>query len=156
MKNLIKEVSNFTAGTEPQVLSVGGEKLGALICYEDLIPTHVRKTVQQGATFLLNIANDSWFGNTACPYQHLALSVFRSVEHKVPLVRGTNTGVSSFIEPTGEITQVSELQTKTILHGGIRTPHIKTIYTRFGDWFPLLNCLLLLIGIVIRRHISLP
>ncbi|HLD75307.1 MAG TPA: apolipoprotein N-acyltransferase [Bdellovibrionota bacterium] len=147
IKDWIKEVSNFTPGTRPRVFSINGEKLGALICYEDLIPSHVRKTVRKGATFLLNIANDSWFGKTACPYQHLALSVFRSVEHKVPLVRGTNTGISSFIEPTGEITQASELQVKTILHGGIKTPGIKTFYTRFGDWFPLLNCLFLLLAL---------
>ncbi|MBI2608847.1 MAG: apolipoprotein N-acyltransferase [Deltaproteobacteria bacterium] len=137
LKNLIKEVSNFTAGTLPKVFTFKGEKLGALICYEDLIPSFVRKTVLEGATFLLNLANDSWFGESACPYQHLALSVFRSIEHKLPLVRATNTGVSSIIYPTGEIAFKSELGEQSILYGGIRPPHLKTFYTQYGNVFVL-------------------
>jgi len=149
LKSLIKEVSNFSQGTLPKVFSFKGEKLGALICYEDLIPSFVRKTVLEGATFLLNLANDSWFGESACPYQHLALSVFRSIEHKMPLVRATNTGVSSFIYPTGEIVYQSELGSQSILYGSIRPLHLKTFYTQYGNVFVLL-CGIFLFLIVLK------
>ena len=36
---------------------------------------------------MVNITNDAWFGATSEPYEHLALAVYRAVEHRVELVR---------------------------------------------------------------------
>ena len=36
-------------------------------------------------------------------HEHLALAVFRAVEHRVDLVRAVNTGVSVFIDATGRV-----------------------------------------------------
>ena len=51
----------------------------------------------------MNITNDAWFGRTAEPYQHLALAVFRSVEHRLEMVRAVNTGVSAHIDAGGRV-----------------------------------------------------
>ncbi len=150
LKKLIKEVSDFSSGKKVQVFPLQGERMGALICYEDLISSFVRAVVKGGATFLLNVVNNSWFGESACAYQHLALSVFRSIEHKVPLVRCTNTGISAFIDATGFIQTQSKLGEKIILSSSIQSPRITTFYTKFGDVFALMCCLILafiLIGI---------
>ena len=69
-------------------------RLGPLICYEDILPGFARRVAKLGPNAFVNITNDAWFGRTAEPYQHLALAVFRSVEHRLEMVRAVNTGVS--------------------------------------------------------------
>jgi apolipoprotein N-acyltransferase len=54
---------------------------------------------------MVNITNDAWFGATSEPYEHLALAVYRAVEHRVELVRAVNTGVSAFIDAAGRVYQ---------------------------------------------------
>ena len=56
-----------------------------------------------GPNAFVNITNDAWFGRTAEPYQHLALAVFRSVEHRLEMVRAVNTGVSAHIDAAGRV-----------------------------------------------------
>ncbi|MES1205235.1 MAG: nitrilase-related carbon-nitrogen hydrolase, partial [Pseudomonadota bacterium] len=77
--------------------------LGPLICYEDILPGFTRGAAKLAPNLLVNITNDAWFGKTAEPYQHLALSVFRSVEHRLEMVRAVNTGVSAHIDAVGRV-----------------------------------------------------
>lgn len=77
------------------------------ICYEDTIPALVREAVidKDGAKadFLVNISNDGWFGYSAELAQHLHVSVFRAIEHRIGIARAVNTGISGFIDPSGRI-----------------------------------------------------
>ena len=61
-----------------------------------------------GPNAFINITNDAWFGRTAEPYQHLALAVFRSVEHRLEMVRAVNTGVSAHIDAAGRVRAQTE------------------------------------------------
>ena len=54
---------------------------------------------------LVNLTSDSWFGAQTEPWEHLALSVFASVELRVSLVRAVNSGVSALIDPNGRLLQ---------------------------------------------------
>ena len=97
-------VRNYSAIRKEKEVSDGaGVKFGVLICFEDTIPELSRNFVKKGADFLVNITNDGWFKETKAPYQHLAASVFRAIENRVPLVRAANTGVSCFIDSRGRI-----------------------------------------------------
>ena len=51
----------------------------------------------------MNISEDGWFGNSVGPYQHFSHSVFRSIEEGKSLIRSANNGISSFINPKGQI-----------------------------------------------------
>jgi apolipoprotein N-acyltransferase len=64
-------------------------------------PGFARRVAKLGPNAFINITNDAWFGRTAEPYQHLALAVFRSVEHRIEMVRAVNTGVSAHIDAAG-------------------------------------------------------
>ena len=78
--------------------------MSTLICYEDVLPRFTRSAVREGNPHLLvNITNDSWFGDTQEPWVHLALAKFRAVEHHRALVRSTNSGVSAFVDPVGRV-----------------------------------------------------
>ena len=104
---IFPEASNFARGSEPTVFPFahGGRsyKLAPLICYEDILAGWARKVAALEPDLFVNITNDAWFGPTAEPYQHLALAVYRAVEHRTPMVRAVNTGVSAAIDANGRV-----------------------------------------------------
>ena len=79
--------------------------LGPLICYEDVVTGFARAVAGQagGIEVFVNLTNDSWFGPGSQPWEHLALAQFRSVEHRIPMVRSVNSGPSSAIDRSGRI-----------------------------------------------------
>ena len=109
LREAIPEISNFSRGTETTTfpIDVRGKRysLGPMICYEDIIPAFGRRLFadKNPPNLMVNITNDAWFGATSEPYEHLALAVFRAVEHRVELVRAVNTGVSAFIDAAGRV-----------------------------------------------------
>lgn len=101
-------VGEFVPGRRTGPLRIGGADKsglvsGVLICYEVTFPELARKHAANGATLLVNISNDAWFGKTSAPEQHLQLSVLRAVEQGLPLVRSSNTGISAFVDSRGQI-----------------------------------------------------
>src|SRR2546430_3255986 len=104
---LFPEASNVNRGVDPAVFPFehAGQtfKLGPLICYEDILPSFARRLAALHPNLFVNITNDAWFGKTAEPYQHMALAVFRSVEHRLEMVRAVDTGVSAHIDAAGRV-----------------------------------------------------
>jgi apolipoprotein N-acyltransferase len=98
----VPSASHLEAGTGPKAMVLADVRLGPFICYEDILPRYVRQTAGEGVHMFVNMTNDAWFGKTHEPWQHLGLAVFRSVEHRKGMVRAVNTGVSAYIDPTGE------------------------------------------------------
>ncbi len=135
---------HFTPGTtvDPLPITVRGvtHPVSALICYEDILPSFTNRVVAHAKPELLvNMSNDAWFGDTAEPWEHLALAQLRAIEHRRYLVRSTNSGVSAFIDPVGRV----------MLHGGtfdaealdtiVHWLHGGTLYEALGDkpWYAL-------------------
>jgi apolipoprotein N-acyltransferase len=160
--DLFPEASNVNRGKEPAVfpLELGGRhfSLGPLICYEDIIPGFARRVAALRPNLFVNITNDAWFGQTAEPYQHLALAVFRSVEHRLEMVRAVNTGVSAHIDAAGRVRRATTsvdparqplpqpmtlLADVAMLDGG-------GLYRVVGDLFGFL-CLASLFALLLRR-----
>lgn len=79
--------------------------MGPLICYEDIFPGFARSVAVQpeGIELFVNVTIDTWFGNTAEPWEHLALAQIRSVEHRIPMVRSVAAGVSSVVDAGGRL-----------------------------------------------------
>ena len=76
----------------------------SLICYEILFPSFIRKylnNLEERPHFMVNLTNDSWYGDTIEPYQHLFLSKWRAIEFNLPIIRSTNTGISSILYQDG-------------------------------------------------------
>jgi apolipoprotein N-acyltransferase len=76
----------------------------SLICYEVLFSGYVRdylRSIERHPLFAVNLTNDSWYGDTAEPYQHLFLAKWRALEFDLPILRMTNTGITSVIYPDG-------------------------------------------------------
>lgn len=128
-------------------------RLGPMICYEDILPDFGRKLGKHHPHLLVNITNDAWFGDTSEPWEHLALSVFRSVELRTDMVRAVNTGVSAFIDANGRVfasTYAVDPKKTPKPVDGLVAPVVlmeggHTFYARFGDVFGYL-CVLLGLG----------
>ncbi len=100
---LVDGVGDFRRGHSEGPLRVGNLALGMLICYEAIFPELAQQRVDAGANLLVNISNDSWFGDSAAPRQHLDVALLRAVEQGRAIIRGTNSGISAVINPRGRI-----------------------------------------------------
>jgi apolipoprotein N-acyltransferase len=136
IRSLSPETGSYTAGRRATVFDAGGRvKIGQLICYEDLLASMPRQATQAGAEVLVNILNDAWYGNTAAPYQHQALALWRAIENRRYLLRGSNSGVTSIIDAAGRVVAEGGLFRPEVVTGTVRRLQLTTVYTRFGDVF---------------------
>lgn len=105
----------FTPGGEQPPLRLPRGAIGPLICFESAFPTNSARFAGEGASLLVNVTNDAWFGETAGPYQHAALLAFRAAENRLPLARCANNGISGFFDASGRMLQASVLDTQDVL-----------------------------------------
>jgi apolipoprotein N-acyltransferase len=143
---------------------LGRHVLSVSICYEDIFPGHIRMLMSGGRfrqvpEAMFNLTDDSWYGNTVEPMEHLVLASFRAIEHRRSLIRATNTGVSAIIDPVGRIDHRIVQWTRGTLVGRVPMMQGRTVYAVLGDWMGWLCALLALLGIVnayrlARRHLE--
>lgn len=129
-------LSSFSRGEEHKILKIKNMKISPNICYEDVIPEFVMKSLDlkgERANLIINATNDSWFGDSLEPKMHLHISGFRSIENRKTLVRSTCTGHSAVFYPTGELVYVSEVFKKDSKTVSVPLMDINTIYNS-GGW----------------------
>ena len=126
---------------------------GMLVCYEVIFPHQVVDKTQPRPSWLINVTNDGWYGDSAGPYQHLAAAQMRAVEEGLPLVRVAGTGISAIIYPWGEIKSSLPLNTQGILDDLLPKPLANmTLYARFGNAIPLiLSLMCILFALVLNK-----
>jgi apolipoprotein N-acyltransferase len=147
----------FWKGENASPMVLSGRALSVNICYEDIFPGHVRMLMQGGPEqripeALFNITNDSWYGDTVQPMEHLVLASFRSIEHRRTLVRSTNTGISAIVDPAGRIEKRTGQWTRETLSGKMPLMQGRTVYGLLGDWLGWLCAAIVLYGIVRARR----
>lgn len=115
--------------------TTGFVRTGAFICYEAAYPDLVRRFVRNGATLLINVSEDGWFGTTAGARQHLAHAQMRAIENDRDLVRVTNTGITALLTADGRVVDALPQFVEGTQIWQARTNSVLTFYTRHGDWF---------------------
>lgn len=149
---LVPGRGSFTAGPGPLTMELGSlPSFSPLICYEVIFPGAV--TGASRPAFLLNITNDAWYGQSAGPYQHLAITRMRAIEEGLPLVRVANTGVSAAYDAYGvEIARIP-LERADAIDVRLPAPNLPTLYALFGDiLYGLLLAFALTLGILFRQQ----
>ena len=103
--NLLKSMDYnwWIPGTEPTVFELNGVHFSTPICYEDSFGVLNAEYVANGAEVIINMTNDNWSKKPSAEWQHAEIAAFRSVETRKAMVRGTNSGITCLIVPTGEI-----------------------------------------------------
>ena len=138
VQRLVVSAGDFLPGEKIAPLKFPKASAGVLICFESIFPELARAMTKKGATLLVNLTNDAWYGMSSAPFQHFSMAVFRAVENRRPVVRAANTGISAFILPSGKIVEQSDLFTEALLTREIPLPDSGlTLYTRYGDFFAI-------------------
>ena len=144
MKWLFPGLGAFGQGPGPSVMDLGAFKLGPQICLESLYPSFSASMARQGAEIFSNVTNDSWFGRTFEPYQHMIMTLARAVENRRPLLRSTNTGITTVVLATGKTLERSPIGEEWV--GFYSVPFKKNppvaFYSRIAGYTPWLTALL--------------
>jgi apolipoprotein N-acyltransferase len=146
-KNLTQQAGDMTHGWRRVVFSTDGHRFGVFICYEEIFGDEIRLFVKRGAQVLVNISNDGWYGDTCAPWQTLNMSRMRAVENRRWLLRDTNTGITTIIDPYGRLTASVPRHVLTSLAARYGYRSDLTFYTVHGDLFAYL-CGIISLGII--------
>jgi len=103
-----------------------------LICYEIAYPSLINITSDYSV--IINISNDSWFGNTFAPHQHLQIAQVRALETAHPIIRAANTGISAIIDKNGLIIKDISLDTEGLISDEVYPSKGVSPYMYFGDY----------------------
>ena len=133
-------------GSGPETISFGGlPPAGLLICYEAIFPGQVVDEANR-PDMLVNITNDSWFGNSTGPRQHLAAVRLRAVEEGLPLMRAANTGITAGFDAHGRELGRLNMGEQGVLLVPVPGPLPPTLFARLGLWWPTGLALLTLLA----------
>jgi apolipoprotein N-acyltransferase len=142
LRKYITNVSYFAEGTKyASFKTKNGIPFIGAICYEILFSDFIRKFLnhqEEAPQFLVNLTNDSWYGDTAELYQHLYLAKWRALEFNIPLIRSTNTGITTVIYHDGSESTRLNYQEKKSLDLEMKMFIRKdTVFQKFGLWMVL-------------------
>lgn len=128
-----KDVDAFNPGRERRLTRLDGRSANAIICFEAVFPGLVRKFVHDGSELIINLTNDAWYGESAAPYQHLAIARLRAIENRRYLLRAANSGISAVIAPSGRITSSTGLFREAVCEGRFDFVSYQSLFTRYGE-----------------------
>lgn len=134
-------MSHFSSGPEQALpLMIDSLPVMIFICYESAYPLEVRHINQ--AAYLITLSDDSWFGHSLGAAQHQEIEVMRSIETGRPILRATNTGITSVIDDQSHIVKTARSFIPFVLQSSIQ-PVVG--YTPWLIWgiIPLLIFLLM-------------
>ena len=110
-------------------------RFGVVICYETIFPALVRKIANLDTNFLVTITNDSWFGDTSAPHQHVDQVAMRAIEMRRSFARAANTGISCVVDATGRVRNQTGTYVRASIVDEIQTLNIRSVYAVIGDAF---------------------
>ncbi|NCF17216.1 MAG: apolipoprotein N-acyltransferase [Haliea sp.] len=125
-------MSSFSPGPlEQPPLRVGAYRAAPFICYEIVYGDQVSRASRE-TDLIITISNDSWFGDSIGPLQHLQIAQMRALENGRYVLRGTNNGISAIIDHQGRIVKKSERFVATTLVGPVNVMLGNTPFGSFG------------------------
>jgi apolipoprotein N-acyltransferase len=145
-------MSSFSRGPSDQPpLEAAGYRLAPLICYEAVYPDFAARMAAQ-SELLITISNDSWFGHSIGPLQHLQMARMRAIESDRWMIRSTNNGVTALIDNRGRISQRIAQFEQAVLRGQVQPRTGLTPYLRWRNWPLALVVMACLIACVVKRR----
>ena len=127
-------MSDFSAGAADQApMQAAGQPIAVSICYEDAFGQEIIRSLPR-ATMLVNVSEDSWFGDSLAPHQRLQMAQMRAMETGRPVLRASNNGLSAVIDPRGNVLALAPQFVQTVLTVDVQPMQGATPYVRFGNW----------------------
>lgn len=95
---------DFSKGEANKTIKINNIKISPIVCYEVIFPNKIINKKDR-PNVIINLTNDTWFGISSGPYQHLVAAKFRAIENKIPIIRVANSGITAYIDEYGRIKQ---------------------------------------------------
>ena len=140
-------MSNVSHGSQLQenIRILDNIPISSPICFDIAFPNTVRK-MNKSSFLMINVSNDTWFGNSIGPYHHLSIARVRSIENNRYTIRATNDGISAIISNKGTIVTLLDKGKSGILEGNVKLIKNSTFYSRNGHlFFIILSFIIVLI-----------
>jgi apolipoprotein N-acyltransferase len=107
--------NDFSSGNSTRMIKTSNNlKIIPIICYEIIFFNNLLNKYNNNSDILINITNDSWFGDFSGPYQHFYLSRMRATEFNKTLIRVSGNGISAVINNKGKVLDYISLNKKKI------------------------------------------
>lgn len=132
---LVPLQDEFKTGQKPANIYLKNTPAFAVnICFEIIFSGYVVDPITR-PDWILNLTNDSWFGSSIGPYQHLAQARLRAVEEGLPLVRNANSGVTAIFDPLGRVVAQLPHGKAAVLDGRLPQKIPPTIFVKLISYF---------------------
>ena len=144
-------MSAGTSGQDNLTLTIKGENfdVSPAICYEVAYGESLRKRSIDSSA-IITVSNDTWFGPTNGPWQHLQIARVRALENAKPVIRATNNGITAVIDKNGIVVDKLPQFTSDVLRLTVNFTRGRTPYSYLGDW-PILSIIFLVFLFVWSR-----
>jgi apolipoprotein N-acyltransferase len=147
-------MSYVSAGKDNKIMEINGHKFISAICFDIAYPFSFIK-VSNNYQFIVNISNDTWFGSSYGPSQHLQITRARAVEHNKYLLRSTNDGISAIIDNNGTIVDKLDKGVTGNVKGKILLNDDISFYVTHGWWLSLgIPCFIIIFSYIFRRKVE--
>ena len=126
---------DLAAGENSVILSTEAANIGCGICFDSIYETLMLESVRNGAELIAISTNDSWFGDSAALDMHNSQSRLRAIETGRYVVRSANTGISSVIDPLGNVKEELGALERGYVISNVYLRNDTTPYTFIGNAF---------------------
>ncbi len=134
LRQLTDVIGGFEAGSERHAMQAGAAPpFLPLICYEIIFPGQVLPDGVARPSWILNVTNDAWFGDTPGPWQHLRQARVRAVEEGLPVIRAANTGISAVIDANGRVLRRLGIGQRGVIDASLPAAAPPTFYARHRE-----------------------
>jgi apolipoprotein N-acyltransferase len=110
------------------------------ICYESIYGEFMSRYIRNGANLICIITNDGWWKKTPGHKQHMSYARLRAIETRTWVARSANTGISCFIDPSGNVHNPRPYDTEAAIKLAVKPNNQKTFYVKNGDILSKLFC----------------
>lgn len=135
LTDIIITVDDCVAGDSANIMQIGDDDVGSLICFDSIYDGLLRDTIREGADFICLSTNDSWFSGSAALRMHNSHAQLRAIESGRYIARSASTGISTVISPRGEILAELEADVEGQITYDVHTRENKTLWYYLGDVF---------------------
>jgi len=142
-------MSAFIPGADNKlILQLGPLTVAPLICYEIAYPEAVRNSAKL-SNVIVTVSDDSWFGHSFGPTQHLEIAAFRALENQKYVLRTTNTGITALINEKGKVVAKLPRDKIAILTGNFEVREGMTPWNKLGTRTMIGLCFILMLTLAL-------
>lgn len=146
-----KNLKDFTAGENDQIINIATGQFQVLICYELINDSFINNIASE---FLVIQTNNATFGDTAQLDQQFNIARVRALESGRYIPYVSTTGRTGFINPSGNvIAQIDKFKTTTLIDS-VQKAEGLTYAQRFGKFVEPVAILLLILILIARKRLK--